>query len=154
MQVSTRIPALSDGGLAWWVKCTLDGMALGCAPMWAGWRLPPLYASGVVFQLEPNHGSGEEDFAQPPTVYARGWGDCDDLINYRLTELLAAQLPAGFHTMRTARQTRVLMRLRARMGAGQTASTICRWEGGDMHVLVRLANGREEDPSIILGAPQ
>lgn len=153
LRVSTRIPATSNGGLAWWVKCTLDGFALGCAPMFRSWRLPPLYASGVVFAYEPNHGSGEEDFAQPPDVYARQWGDCDDLICYRLSELLSATLPDSFYLADERSQLRTLERLRARMGAGKLPATRCRWEGESLHVLIRFPDGREEDPSLLLGAP-
>lgn len=53
------------------------------------WRLPPLYRSGIRFAPEPGHGSGNEDFALPKTTYDRRVGDCDDLVIYRLWELLA-----------------------------------------------------------------
>lgn len=47
---------------------------------------PPLYSSGVRFQPEPWAGKLEE-FAHALRVLARGWGDCDDLVCYRVAEL-------------------------------------------------------------------
>lgn len=49
-------------------------------------QFPPLYQSGVVFQPEPWAGQFEE-FAHAIKVLARGWGDCDDLVCYRVAEL-------------------------------------------------------------------
>ncbi len=49
-------------------------------------QFPPLYTSGVVFKPEPWAGKLEE-FAHAIKVLARGWGDCDDLICYRVAEL-------------------------------------------------------------------
>lgn len=153
LRVSTRIPPTSNGGLAWWVKCTLDGFALGNAPMWQGWQLPPLYGGRVRFAYEPNHGSGNEEFAQPPDVFARGWGDCDDLVNARLTEIYGASLPASFYRLSTQEQSVSLNRLRLRIARGKLPSTLCKWQDSALHVLIRLPDGGEEDPSIKLGAP-
>lgn len=50
--------------------------------------LPKLYKSGVEFAPEPNQGKWE-DFADCLTVLDRGWGDCDDLVAYRVAELRA-----------------------------------------------------------------
>ena len=58
-----------------------------------------------------------------PTVLARGWGDCDDLIGYRVSELLAQ---------------------------GEAATVNCIWDGVRMHVRVRRASGDLEDPAQIL----
>jgi len=89
----------------------------GAAP-----RLKPLYSSGVCFRPEPNEGRFEE-WADPWTVAARGWGDCDDLVRYRVAELLAA---------------------------GERASVQCMWVGRRMHVRVRRASMRIEDPALML----
>lgn len=51
-----------------------------------GQPLPKLYRSGVRFEPEPNQGKWE-DFADCNTVISRGWGDCDDLVAYRVAEL-------------------------------------------------------------------
>lgn len=89
--------------------------------------LPPLYQSGIRFAYEPNHGSGNEEFASPLTTLERRAGDCDDLVIYRLAELYAA--------------------------GHNGAACSCEWVGDSMHVTVRLPNGSLEDPSTILGAP-
>lgn len=51
-----------------------------------GAPLPRLYTCGVTFAPEPNEGV-YEDFADCLTVLRRGWGDCDDLVAYRVAEL-------------------------------------------------------------------
>ena len=55
-------------------------------------HVPPLYQAGVRYQEEPRGkpgiiGSPNEEFASVPAVYARGWGDCDDLAPWRCAEL-------------------------------------------------------------------
>lgn len=107
------------------VKGLIDGVAGACAAFWKDWQLPPLYRSGIVYRKEPLHGSGFEDFALPWQTYLRRWGDCDDLVIYRVAELLAH---------------------------GEKAHCIADWNRGELHVRVRRANGQEEDPSIELGA--
>lgn len=58
-------------------------------------RTPALYASGVRYAPE----DGREEFADLPTVYRRGHGDCEDLAAIRCAELrrdgfpLATALP-------------------------------------------------------------
>lgn len=47
---------------------------------------PPLYQSKVRFRPEPNAGEYEE-FATADLVLRRGYGDCDDLVAYRVAEL-------------------------------------------------------------------
>lgn len=153
LYVGTRIQATSDGALAWWVKCALDGFALGCVPMWRAWNLPPLYSGAVRFEFEPQHGSGREDFAMPPDVFARGWGDCDDLIVARLAELISPTLPASFYSADDKTQQQALQRVRAQMGANKLPATRAQWQGEQLHVLIRFPDGRTEDPSLILGAP-
>lgn len=62
---------------------------------------PPLYKSGVEYRPEPWVGfyvldqdgeqhwqKGLDEFANVRTIYARGWGDCDDLCGWRIAELL------------------------------------------------------------------
>jgi hypothetical protein len=50
--------------------------------------LPLLYSTKVQYQPEPNSGSGDEYFDHPWEVLQRGWGDCDDLIIWRVGELI------------------------------------------------------------------
>lgn len=56
-------------------------------------HVPPLYSSGVVYQEEPA-GQGFEEFAPLCHVLQRGWGDCDDLVPWRVAELREAGEPA------------------------------------------------------------
>lgn len=154
MHVRTRIPATSSGTLAWWVKCALDGSALGCAPMFRSWGLPPLYQSGVRFAYENNHGSGDEEFATPPDVFIRGLGDCDDLVVYRVAELLADELDrVRFWSQTIERQRKTLRQLAVGVASGRLPSVVADWAGESLHVLVRMPDGTTEDPSILLGAP-
>lgn len=153
LSVSTRIAATSNGGLAFWVASALDGFALGCAPMWRSWRLPSLYAGSVRFEYEPQHGSGNEEFAQPHDVFQRGWGDCDDLVVARLCELYAATLPDSFYVASEVEQVKVLKRLKARVGSRKLPVTRAKWTGESLHVFIVYPNGAVEDPAVILGAP-
>ena len=111
--------------LARLVKGIIEGAAYGCVDAFRSWRLPPLYASGVQFQYEPQHGTGLEMFDLPPVVYQRQWGDCDDLVIWRICELVAH---------------------------GERATCKADFVGEQLHVLVRRANGKTEDPAILLGA--
>jgi hypothetical protein len=143
LRISTQVRECTPGELAWFVKATIDGLARAFAPAFQRMRLPPLYESGIRFAFEPNHGSGDEDFATPLDTLERGCGDCDDLVIYRLCELYAPRvqfrriggqlLPASVDT--------------------SPASCSCEWVGESMHVQVRLKNGTLEDPAVLLGAP-
>lgn len=124
----------TGGQIAYFVKCAIEGFARGCVPSAGAWQLPPLYSGGVQFQKEPQHGSGNEEFALPCDVHRRGWGDCDDLVIARLVEL-------ALH--------------------GVDASCNAEWVGDACHVRVRYNDGVPqpdgsigtlEDPAIICGA--
>lgn len=129
MRIEVPVDAIERPGfVAYLVKCTIEGLARGYAPLFAHWHLPGLYESGVRFALEPAHGTGFEDFALPHDTLARGAGDCDDLVIYRLSQLYAA----------------------GENGAACHAQWL---PTNEIHVLVRRANGDLEDPSILLGAP-
>jgi hypothetical protein len=92
-------------------------------------HVPALYESGVRYEEEPV-GQPYEDFSAIPVVLARGWGDCDDVVSWRIAEL---------------------------RNAGENAKVRLKWQydaarGARMyHVLVRRANGQVEDPSLRLG---
>jgi hypothetical protein len=90
---------------------------------------PALYESGIRYEEEPA-GQPYEDFSSIPVVISRGWGDCDDVVAWRIAEL---------------RQ------------AGESAKVRLKWEP-DLtravrmyHVMVRRADGSIEDPSLLLG---
>lgn len=52
-----------------------------------GTPVPPLYASGVYYEEDP---PGREDWRDCYVVLARGKGDCDNLVAWRVAELKAA----------------------------------------------------------------
>lgn len=102
---------------------------LACsAEMWAdelkARPLPPLYSTSVVYRPEPETNKCEE-FADPYTVYERGWGDCDDLVIWRLAEIISKGGEAYPLAMR-------------KIGTGK------------YHVGIRHADGKIEDPSLLL----
>lgn len=92
-------------------------------------QVPPIYESGIRYEEEPA-GQPYEDFAAVPVILARGWGDCDDLVSWRIAEL---------------------------RNSGENAKVRLKWaydpiRGARMyHVLVRRSNGQVEDPSKRLG---
>lgn len=92
-------------------------------------QVPALYESGIRYEEEPA-GQPYEDFSAVPVVLARGWGDCDDLVSWRIAEL---------------------------RNGGENAKVRLKWaydpiRGARMyHVLVRRSNGQVEDPSKRLG---
>lgn len=111
-------------GLALTIRSLLQAQAEGVArEILEGRSLPPLYQTRIRYQPEPQRGSGVEYFDGPWRVLARGHGDCDDLVVYRLGQLLAS---------------------------GERASAICQWRTPRYHVAVRRADGSAEDPSKIL----
>lgn len=87
---------------------------------------PPLYSTKVRWRNEPLAGQGIEEIATLPTVLRRGWGDCDDLVAWRIAELRLRGIEA---------EAKVIYRPKKRL----------------YHVLVRLPNGESEDPSRLLG---
>jgi hypothetical protein len=86
---------------------------------------PPLYSSGIRYRMEPD---GVEDFTDYEVILRRGWGDCAQLVAARVAELREQGEPAGVRLTWQARNGRRLF-----------------------HVQVRRADGRIEDPSVLLG---
>lgn len=142
IDVFVKLPpaAFSVAEFRFLVKHMIDGIAKGVVPSFLGAnRLPYLYESGIRYQEEPTHGTGIEYFDVPQVCLQRGWGDCDDLIIYRVAELLSQGVAAE--------------------------CSIADYKGaGGMHAQVRLPlgcstpwsvdspRGPIEDPSLILGA--
>lgn len=129
MQIATELhDGFAPAERAWFVKCAIEGFALGCLPSFKRWNLPPLYQSGVRFKLPPEHGSGVELMRLPLYTYRDGWGDCDRLLIWWLCEQWSQGRPARCSTY---------------------------FVGGNMHVLGRKSwddTGQLEDPSTVLGA--
>ncbi len=96
MRVATELGnGFAPAEKAWAIKCAIEGFALGCLPAFKRWGLPPLYQSGVRFQLPPEHGSGLELMLLPIDTYRDGWGDCDRLLIWWLCERWAQGLPCS-----------------------------------------------------------
>lgn len=90
------------------------------------WRFPSVYDGGIRYEAEP---LGLELFASTPVVFARRFGDCEDLA----CDVVAERLLSGI-------SARAALRLEEQN------------EQGDFwHVLVEHKSGRLEDPSITLG---
>lgn len=47
----------------------------------------------IEYQTEPWAGEGVEEFADPYTVFERGWGDCDDLVIFRGAQIRSVGYP-------------------------------------------------------------
>lgn len=122
MYIATNLP-LAGESLARAMRHVLQGIATACGEARREHPFPPLYSSGIRYRAE-KHADRYEEWADPWTVAARRWGDCDDLVIYRLAELLSA---------------------------GEAATVTVYWTGHRYHVAVRRASGAVEDPSEILG---
>lgn len=100
----------------------------------------PLYASGVVYKVEP---PGHEDWKDIPQLYADLEGDCEDLACARSGELLSGK---GL-ILRGGRYVSQRHPIKAR--------PCIKWQKiGDMtliHVMVLHPDGSIEDPSKLLG---
>jgi len=83
-----------------------------------------LYESGVRYRREPR---GEEKWLAADEVLKAGYGDCEDLVAWRVAEL----------------------RARGERGARPLAYQTRR--PGVVHCIVVRANGQREDPSRLLG---
>lgn len=86
--------------------------------------IPSLYGGRIHYELEP---PGQERWQTPLETAALGFGDCEDLVGYRLFELWRERIFARCH----------IVQINPRL----------------FHVLVRYPNGQIEDPSARLGMP-
>lgn len=128
MWTTTDAPISDPRLMALFVKAQIEGCAEGFKLCLKPWGLPSLYRSGVKFRHAPEHGSGREWFSSPLATFRRGFGDCDQLVIWRIAELRAAGVPASCRAI---------------------------WIGNSLHVQVRRRKGSRkwiEDPSVILGA--
>ncbi len=87
---------------------------------------PPLYQAPVRYFFDPNAPDPWQDI---PSTLAKGWGDCEDLACWRIAEYRVKGINA-----------RPLIRWR-KNPAGKFI----------YHALLRLPDGRTEDPSISMG---
>lgn len=91
-----------------------------------GGRVPDPYKSKVKYLQEPPEWRGVEHLDNFAICIARGWGDCDDLVGWRVAFL--------------------------RQNGEPTAKPRVIWPQGEsrFHARIRRANLDEEDPSISL----
>lgn len=100
----------------------LAGLCMAAYAQLRAHRIPLLYRSGVRYVAEP---PGEEKWLLPLQVLRLGYGDCEDLVAWRVAELRCIG----------ERATPALKTIRP----------------GLMHCLVRRADGSLECPSTRLG---
>lgn len=117
-----------------------------------GKPIPLLYESGVEYDREPWAGKFEE-FADILTVLRRGWGDCDDLAAWRVAELREIGEPRLGLPPEEKADTRIYWRGKCRFHRPHVNLRCagCLKTQLTMHVQVRRADGRIEDPSRLLG---
>lgn len=127
MWLLTELPD-GERDMAFHLKAILESLSAVWARLMKAYPLPPLYQAGIRYREEPNLGSGLEEVAMPWRCYKRRWGDCDDLVCYRVAELRARGEQATVQVLRR-RGTR------------------------NFHVTVRRASGAVEDPAVRCGAP-
>lgn len=133
MLVLTRLPGKEAD-----LSRSIQALILTLAEVWASefrrhGAPPSVYGGTIVYKPEPEDSPCEE-WCDPYTVAERGWGDCDDLVIYRLAELLYQN---GYKTTLDSRATLPAwpMVYRALDGSNR------------YHVGIRLASGAEEDPA-------
>jgi hypothetical protein len=105
-------------------------------------KTPSLYESGVVYEREP---PGREDWQDILTTLRRGSGDCEDLATWRAADLRMRGIPA-----RAFGRPRPMV-IPSSCEAGAVACDDTPQVGTLWHILVRLPNGKIEDPSLRLG---
>lgn len=71
---------------AGWINAALETLIMANRNWLARHRVPSLYASGVRYQREPREWLSEH-FDAVPIVLSRRWGDCDDLVGWRIAEI-------------------------------------------------------------------
>jgi hypothetical protein len=116
--------------------------ALRQAKKGLGVPIPPLYASGVRYKEDP---PGHEDWRDVYAVLARGIGDCDQLVAWRIGEL-RANGDACEPVLKWQFVTREQM-----IAIGYPRKFIPEKGVWLVHCLVRFPDGAIEDPSKILG---
>lgn len=101
-------------------------------------RTPPLYRANVRYENEPAwtfQNEPVEEFALIPVVLGRGWGDCDDLSPWRVSEL-------------QNHGEKAKIRIQWKRPVNKAGVPIGRKL---FHIVVRRADGSIEDPSAKLG---
>ena len=98
--------------------------------------LKPFYSYGIRYRPEPKESLAEE-WVDPYVVCERGFGDCDDMVIWRLAEIFnESGYKAGGNVQRI----------------GLSAWPCVYWQEdtGNYHVLIRHLDGRREDPAKLM----
>jgi hypothetical protein len=69
-----------------WVNGAVETLIMSNRTWLARNPVPPLYKTKVIYQREPPEWNSEH-FDAIPVVLQRGWGDCDDLVSWRIAEI-------------------------------------------------------------------
>lgn len=112
------------------------------AELGLGTPIPPLYASGVVYEEDP---AGREDWRDVYQVLARGKGDCDNLVIWRCAELRVS----GIHAEPVIKWQNLTKE--QAIGVGYPAEFVPEEGLWLVHCSVRHPSGMVEDVSKNLG---
>lgn len=114
-----------------------------------GQPLPPLFASGVRYKEDPQ---GREDWRDVYAILERGFGDCDNLVCWRVGELRAAGIRASpvIKWQHLPQALAVQFGYKAQTHPGDPTGIPPEglWL---VHCCVRFPNGSVEDTSKLLG---
>lgn len=95
--------------------------------------LPDFYSCGVKYQPEDPSNLADE-WTDPYTTFERRYGDCDDMVIWRLAEIYKK---SGYNPIRGR--------------ANIPAWPVIAWDSGNnYHVYIRHINGMVEDPAKIM----
>jgi len=122
----------------WHIKRSLKRARLG-----KGIPVPPLYATGVRYKEDD---AGREDWRDCYVILKRGFGDCDNLVAYRVGELRAA----GIQADPVVKWQHVPKDIAVKQ-LGYPGKLIPDDGFWMVHCAVRFPDGRIEDPSKLLG---
>lgn len=135
MLVLTKLPG-KDSALLPSIQLIMLALAEAWSLEFRRKQPPKLYKSGIIYQPEPP-GLPAEEWADPYTVADRRWGDCDDLVLYRLAEI--------FH------ESGYDPRTGTREGLPAWPQVMRALDGTKRyHIAIRHADGTEEDPALKL----
>lgn len=122
MYVVLRLPG-NDSDLSHSIQAMIQTVAKSWAIALAKNPLPPFYECNIRYRPEPLKNAAEE-WVDPYTVFTRKYGDCDDLVIWRLAEIFN------------------------KSGVGSAWPAVAREIGtGKYHVFIRHRNGSFEDPA-------
>lgn len=103
MQALVDIPERRELRRELALELLLEGLTLLNVALIERYKLPPLYAAGVVYQRDA---PGIERWSHALDVLRRGWDDCDSLAAYRAAELRVHEgIPAYVLVRRTGPTT-------------------------------------------------